>query len=180
MFCRSLFVLRQTKFYITISNDNTFNQVLLNIMLLHSQLLWLSNFYVLFQIQLQYIYSPDIICEDLTVNNNPNYSMQLNNTMLDFVSASFLTQLTNTPTRNDNILDLVLSTNPDIIYDLEIRFLEHGPVFIYRFFTLIFGLKYCAKIFHNIFYILDIPFLILIDIPIWFLLTLDRQIYQNK
>jgi hypothetical protein len=63
--------------------------------------------------------TPDIIWEDLTVNNNPNYSMLLNNTMLDFVNANFLTQLINTPTRNDNILDLVLSTNPDIIYDLE-------------------------------------------------------------
>ena len=40
--------------------------------------------------------------------------------MLDLVSTNFLTQLINTPTRNDNILDLVLSTNPDIIYDLEI------------------------------------------------------------
>jgi hypothetical protein len=65
--------------------------------------------------------TPDIIWEVLTVNNNPNYSMQLNNTILDFVNANFLTQLTNTPTRNDNILDLVLSTNPDIIYDLEIH-----------------------------------------------------------
>ena len=59
--------------------------------------------------------TPDIIWEDLTVNNNPNYSMLLNNTMLDFVNANFLTQLINTPTRNDNILDL------DIIYDLEIH-----------------------------------------------------------
>jgi hypothetical protein len=65
--------------------------------------------------------TPDIIWEDLTVNNNPNYSMLLNNTMLDFVNANFLTQLIITPTRNDNILDLVLSTNPDIIYNLEIR-----------------------------------------------------------
>ena len=65
--------------------------------------------------------TPDIIWEDLTVNNNPNYSIQLNNTMLDFVNANFLTRLINTPTRNDNILDLVLSTNPDIIYDLEIH-----------------------------------------------------------
>lgn len=65
--------------------------------------------------------TPDIIWEDLTVNNNPNYSMQLNNTMLYFVHANFLTQLINTPTRNDSILDLVLSTNPDIIYDLEIH-----------------------------------------------------------
>lgn len=47
--------------------------------------------------------------------------MQLNNTMLDFANANFLTQLIITPTRNDNILDLVLSTNPDIIYDLEIH-----------------------------------------------------------
>jgi exonuclease III len=65
--------------------------------------------------------TPNIIWEDLTVNNNPNYSIQLNNTMLDFVNANFLTRLINTPTRNDNILDLVLSTNPDIIYDLEIH-----------------------------------------------------------
>jgi hypothetical protein len=60
---------------------------------------------------------------NLDTNNNPNYSMLLNNTMLDFVNANFLTQLINTPTRNDNILDLVLSTNPDIIYDLETQFM---------------------------------------------------------
>ena len=41
-----------------------------------------------------------------------NYSMQLNNAMLDFVGANFLTQLTDRPTRNDNILDLTLTTNP--------------------------------------------------------------------
>ena len=44
--------------------------------------------------------------------------MQLNNTMLDFVNANFITQLINTLTKKNNILDLVPSTNPDIIYDL--------------------------------------------------------------
>ena len=64
--------------------------------------------------------TPDIIWEDLTVNNNPNYSMQLNNTMLDFVNANFLTQLINTPTRNDNLsiygVDLKKVVDPSLKY----------------------------------------------------------------
>ena len=63
----------------------------------------------------------DIIWENAYVRPNNNYSMQLNNTMLDFVSANFLTQLTDNPTRKDNILDLTLTTNPDIISNLEIH-----------------------------------------------------------
>ena len=35
----------------------------------------------------------------------------------DIVSANFLTQLTDT--RNDNILDMTLTTNPDIISNLQ-------------------------------------------------------------
>ena len=50
---------------------------------------------------------------------NPNYSITLNNTLLDFVSANFLIQMTDKPTRNDNILDLTLTTNPDLIEDLD-------------------------------------------------------------
>ena len=38
--------------------------------------------------------------------------MQLNNTMLDFVSTNFLTQLIDKPTRKDEILDITLTTNP--------------------------------------------------------------------
>ena len=48
--------------------------------------------------------TPDIIWENASVRSNNNYSIQLNNTMLDFVSANFLTQLTDKPTRKDNIL----------------------------------------------------------------------------
>ncbi|MEW8547660.1 MAG: reverse transcriptase family protein [Candidatus Thiodiazotropha sp.] len=63
--------------------------------------------------------TPDIIWENSSIRTNPNYSMSLNNSMLDFVSANFLTQMTNVPTRNDNILDLTLTTNPDLISDIE-------------------------------------------------------------
>ena len=40
--------------------------------------------------------------------------------MIDFVNANYLSQLTDQPTRNDNILDLTLTTNPDIISGMEI------------------------------------------------------------
>ena len=41
--------------------------------------------------------------------------------MLDFVNANYLTQMTDKLTRNDNILDLALTNNPDLISDLEIQ-----------------------------------------------------------
>ena len=47
--------------------------------------------------------------------------MGLNYTMVDFVNTNFLTQMTDKPTRNDSILDLTLTTNPDLITDLEIH-----------------------------------------------------------
>ena len=53
-----------------------------------------------------------ILWDNAPVRPSNNYSMQLNNAMLDFVGANFLTQLTDRPTRNDNILDLTLTTNP--------------------------------------------------------------------
>jgi len=54
---------------------------------------------------------PDINWDNMSIRNNPNYSLQLNNTMIDFVNANYLSQLTDQPTRNDNILDLTLTTN---------------------------------------------------------------------
>jgi hypothetical protein len=63
---------------------------------------------------------PDIKWDNMSIRNNPNYSLQLNNTMIDFVNANYLSQLTDQPTRNDNILDLTLTTNPDIISCMEI------------------------------------------------------------
>ena len=39
--------------------------------------------------------------------------------MLNFVSANFLTQMTDKPTKNNNILNLTLTTNQDLITDLD-------------------------------------------------------------
>ena len=65
--------------------------------------------------------TPDISWENASVRPNNNCSMQINNAMLDFVSANFLTQLTDKPTLKDNILDLTLKTNLVIISSLEIH-----------------------------------------------------------
>ena len=56
------------------------------------------------------------VWEDLTVRNNLYYYIQLNNTMLDLVNANSLTQLINEPTRDDNILDLALTTKDMEVY----------------------------------------------------------------
>ncbi|KAL3867447.1 hypothetical protein ACJMK2_044649, partial [Sinanodonta woodiana] len=56
-----------------------------------------------------YFNTPDIIWDVMTVRSNPNYPLKLNNTMIDFVNANFLTQLVDKPTRFNNMLDLVLT-----------------------------------------------------------------------
>ena len=47
--------------------------------------------------------TPHINWENSSIRSNPNYSMHLNNTMVDFVNANILTQMTDKPTRNDSI-----------------------------------------------------------------------------
>ena len=39
--------------------------------------------------------------------------------MLNFVSANFLTQMTDRPTKNNKILNLTLTTSQDLITDLD-------------------------------------------------------------
>ena len=58
--------------------------------------------------------TPDINWENSSIHSKPYYYMGLNNSMVDFVNAISLSQ-----TRNDNILDLTMTTNPDLITDLE-------------------------------------------------------------
>ena len=61
----------------------------------------------------------DINWENLSVCPNPNYSTTLKNTMLDFVSVTFLTQMKDKPTRNENTLNLTLATNHDLMEDMD-------------------------------------------------------------
>ena len=62
---------------------------------------------------------PDITWENSSICPNPNYSTSLNNSMVDFVNTNFLTKMTDKPTWNDNILELTLTTNLNLISDLE-------------------------------------------------------------
>ena len=49
------------------------------------------------------------------VISNPSYGVELNNVFLDQINDIGLNQFVNTPTRNNNILDLVLSTSSTIL-----------------------------------------------------------------
>jgi len=50
----------------------------------------------------------------MDVVSNPNYGVGLNNLFLDFINDIGFDQSVNTPTRNNNILDLVLSISTSI------------------------------------------------------------------
>ncbi len=45
---------------------------------------------------------------------------QEGNRLVEMVEDSFLTQILNQPTRENNILDLVLATDPDLISNCEV------------------------------------------------------------
>ena len=49
------------------------------------------------------------------VTYNPSYGVELNNVFLDQINDTGFNQFVNTPTRNSNILDLVLSTSSTIL-----------------------------------------------------------------
>ena len=59
---------------------------------------------------------PNIDWENLSVNGY-NYSLQLCNIILDFIADSGLTQIVNSPTRENNILDIFLTNRPSLIND---------------------------------------------------------------
>jgi len=49
------------------------------------------------------------------ITSHPSYGADLNNSFLDLVNDIGLNQFVNTPTRNSNVLDLVLSTSTSIL-----------------------------------------------------------------
>ena len=58
---------------------------------------------------------PDIDWSNLIIKGNPQYGRELNELMKDTLQDNNLTQCNHKPTRYDNILDLVCTTNPDLI-----------------------------------------------------------------
>ena len=59
------------------------------------------------------------------LKNTENYIL-----LTDIIHDNFLTQLVNKPTRQQNILDLVLATAPDTVYNLQVGepFSDHNSI----------------------------------------------------
>ena len=58
---------------------------------------------------------PDIDWPNVIIKGNPQYGRELNELMKDTLQENNLTQCNHKPTRYDNILYLVCTTNPDLI-----------------------------------------------------------------
>lgn len=59
--------------------------------------------------------------DNYSTQPNPAYGTEVNNKLLDIVNNHFLTQHVKQPTRGHNILDLVFTTNPNMVTDLNIQ-----------------------------------------------------------
>ena len=63
---------------------------------------------------------PSIDWDNLTVKSNPQYGYMVNRLFLDIVEEHALHQNVHEPTRLDNILDLVLTTYPDTVSNVQV------------------------------------------------------------
>ena len=59
--------------------------------------------------------------DNYSIQPNIAYGIEVNNKLLDIVNSHFLTQHVKQPTGGHNILDLVFTSNPDMITNLEIQ-----------------------------------------------------------
>jgi hypothetical protein len=53
------------------------------------------------------------------VKPNPQYGKEINKKLIDIVNENDLTQVVREPTRGNNILDLMFTTNPGLISRLR-------------------------------------------------------------
>ena len=52
---------------------------------------------------------------------NPQYGKEINKKLIDIVNENELTQVVREPTRGNNILDLIFTTNPGLISSVEVH-----------------------------------------------------------
>lgn len=64
---------------------------------------------------------PNIDWETLTVKQNPQYGKEINGKMIEIATEFNLIQIVKEPTRGKNVLDLIFTTNPDLIEKTEIH-----------------------------------------------------------
>jgi hypothetical protein len=63
---------------------------------------------------------PDIDWDNYTVKPNPQYGQKVNRLLLDIAEEHGLQQDVHEPTRLDNILDLLFTTYPDLIGNVQV------------------------------------------------------------
>ena len=63
---------------------------------------------------------PSINWDTCSVEDNPQYGWPVNNAMIELIEQFNLDQKVLKPTRKNNILDLILTTTPDCIHDVEV------------------------------------------------------------
>ncbi|XP_072039179.1 uncharacterized protein [Amphiura filiformis] len=63
---------------------------------------------------------PSIKWDNNTIQANPQYGYKVNRLLLDIVEDHGLQQHVNKPTRLNNILDLLLTTNPDLVEEIQV------------------------------------------------------------
>ena len=62
---------------------------------------------------------PDIDWNTSSVNDNPQYGVIVNQKFLDLVDDHGLSHLVSFPTRQESVLDLVLTSHPDLVNNLD-------------------------------------------------------------
>ena len=62
---------------------------------------------------------PDIDWKMSSVKDNPQYGVTVNQKFFDLVDDHGLTQLVTFPTRQESVLDLVLTNHPDLVNNLN-------------------------------------------------------------
>jgi hypothetical protein len=63
---------------------------------------------------------PDIEWENNTIKSNPQYGYKVNRLLLDTLEEHGLHQCVRKPTRLNNILDLIVTTNPDLVDEVQV------------------------------------------------------------
>ncbi|CAG2231580.1 unnamed protein product [Mytilus edulis] len=64
---------------------------------------------------------PHINWQTNTVNTNPQYGKALNEKLIEISNNNDMNQMVNEPTRGQNILDLLMTTNPGLVSNIEVH-----------------------------------------------------------
>ena len=65
--------------------------------------------------------APSIEWEEVSIQPNPEYGYALNQCLVNIINDHDLTQVNKSPTRLNAMLDLVFTTNPDLVSEVRVE-----------------------------------------------------------